>query len=490
MNHELYLELERYVRLLLRRKRLLVLVTLLVMTLGVVISYLLPKKFEAQSTVFIEQSVISDLVKGIAITPSMEAKIKVLSVSMLSRENMTKVLRNLDKDVGLTSDAQREAYLEELRERIVIKLDEKRGIVFLSFVDRDPKFARDLINTMAQVYIESNTASKRDESLDATRFLSEQIDSFKKRIDAVEEEINQYKAEHGMQLAVDETIIRFEIAEAEKKLESIRARRFELETQLRLMPAGGGQRDPMADLEQQLAALLTTYTENHPKVIRMRGEIAAMKASPSRGRVGDGGAGQNRELIKAELEANKGFETTELRTIEEKRQLLREIPSIRTGLNELLSKKENETMIYSQLVTRYGQSEVSKQMEMENKSMNFRIVDPAVMPNKPISPKRLLIMFGSLVAGLGAGAALIILPYLMGGSVKSLEDLRVLNHRVLAVLPTIPKPDEDRERRKKDLVFLGVSGLYFCLLLAVAALEALGLPYVEGVLAHVKDFWL
>lgn len=490
MNNELYLELERYVRLLLRRKRLLVLVTLLVMTLGVVTSYLLPKKFEAQSTVFIEQSVISDLVKGIAITPSMEAKIKVLSVSMLSRENMTKVLRNLDKDVGLTSDAQREAYLEELRGRIVIQLDEKRGIVFLSFVDRDPKFARDLINTMAQVYIESNTASKRDESLDATRFLSEQIDSFKKRIDAVEEEINQYKAEHGMQLAVDETIIRFEIAEAEKKLESIRARRFELETQLRLLPSGGGQRDPISDLEQQLAALLTTYTESHPKVVRMRGEIAAMKSSPSRGRVGDNGAGQNRALLQAELEANKGFETTELRTIEEKRQLLREIPSIRTGLNELLSKKENETMIYSQLVTRYGQSEVSKQMEMENKSMNFRIVDPAVMPTKPISPKRLLIMFGSLVAGLGAGAALIILPYLMGGSVKSLEDLRVLNHRVLAVLPTIPKPDEDRERRKKDLIFLGVSGLYFCLLLAVAALEALGLSYVEGVLTHVKDFWL
>jgi len=490
MNHELYLELERYVRQLLRRKRLLVLVTLLVMSLGVVVSYLLPKKFEAQSTVFIEQSVISDLVKGIAITPSMEAKIKVLAVSMLSRENMTKVLRNLDKDVSLTSDAQREAYLESLRERIDIKLDEKRGIVFLSFVDSDPQFARDLINTMAQVYIEANTASKRDESLAATRFLAEQIESFKKRIDAVETEINQYKADHGLQLAVDETIIRFEIAEAEKKLEAIRARRFELETQLRLMPSGGGARDPIADLEQQLAALLTTYTENHPKVIRMRGEIAAMKASPSRGRVGDGGAGQTRALLQAELEANKGFEAAELRTIEEKRQLLREIPSIRTGLDELLRKKENETLIYSQLVTRYGQSEVSKQMEMENKSMNFRIVDPAVMPTKPISPKRLLIMFGSLVAGLGAGAALIILPYILGGAVKNLDDLRGLNIRVLAVLPTIPKPEEDRLRRKKDLAFLGVAGLYFSLLLAVVVMEAMGKPYMEMVLEQVKEFWM
>lgn len=490
MNNELYLELQRYVGLLLRRKRLLVLVTLLAMTLGIVVSYVLPKKFEAQSTIFIEQSVISDLVKGIAITPSMEAKIKVLSVSMLSRENLTKVLRILDKDLELTSDAQREAYLEDLRARIDIKLDEKRGIVFLSFVDRDPQFARDLVNTMAQVYIETNTASKRDESLAATRFLAQQIESFKKRIDAVEEEINKYKAEHGLQLAVDETIIRFEIAEAEKKLDSIRARRFELETQGRLLPSGGGQRNPVAELEQQLAALLTSYTENHPKVIRLRGEIAAMKASPSRGMAGGGGTGVTRELLKAELEANKGSEEVQLRAIEENRNLLRQIPSIRTGLNELLRQKENETLIYSQLVTRYGQSEVSKQMEMENRSMTFRIVDPAVLPTKHISPKRLLIMLGALVAGLGAGAGLIILPYLMGGAVKNLDELRPLNLRVLAVLPTIPKPDEDRKRRNADLVFLAVAALYFSVLVSVLVMEALGKPYMEMVLRQVKDFWM
>ena len=214
-----------------------------------------------------------------------------------------------------------------------------------------------------------------------------------------------------------------------------------------------------------------------------------MKASPSRGRIGDGGAAQTRALLKAELEANKGFEEAQLRAIEEKRQLLREIPSIRTGLNELLRKKENETLIYSQLVTRYGQSEVSKQMEMENKSMNFRIVDPAVLPTKPISPKRLLIMFGSMVAGLGAGAALIILPYLLGGSVKSIADLRELNQKVLAVLPIIPKPEEERLRKKKDLVFLGAAFLYFSMLVTVAVLEAMGKPYVEGVLGQVKDFW-
>jgi len=490
MNHELYLELERYIRLLLRRKRLLVLVTLLIMTLGFAASYLIPKKFEAQSTVFIEQSVISDLVKGIAITPSMDAKIKVLAVSMLSRETLTKVLRILDKDVLFATDAAREVYLEDLRKRIDIKLDEKKGVFFITFTDRDPRFARDLVNTITQVYIESNTASKRDESLEATRFLAEQIESFKKRIDAVEEEINAYKAEHGMQLAVDETMIRFEIADAEKKLEAIRARRFELETQQRLMPSGGGQGSALADMERQLAALRTTYTENHPKVVRLKGEIEALRANPQQAPASAGQAAMTRGMIKAELEANKLQEESQIKAIEEKRQLLREIPAIRTGLNDLLGKKENETQIYSQLVTRYGQSEVSKQMEMENKSMTFRIVDPAVLPDKHISPKRPLIMAGSLVAGLGAGMALIILPYLMGGAIKSLDELRVLNQRVLAVIPSIPKPAEELARKKADRVFLAGAFAYFSLLLGVAVLEVMGKAQVEQLFEGLKSFIL
>jgi len=489
MNHDLYLKLARYAQHLLDRKRLLILTALLVTTLGFLTCYLLPKKYEAQSTVFIEQSVISDLVKGIAITPSMDAKIKVLSVSMLSRETLSKVLSLLDKDVVLANDAMRESYMASLRNRIKIRLDEKRGVFFISFIDPDPRFARDLVNTLTQVYIESNTASKRDESLEATRFLSEQIETFKKRIDVVEEEINSYKAEHGMQLAVDETVIRYEIADAEKKLEDIRARRFELETKRGLIPAGGGKGGRLAELERQLASLQMTYTESHPKVVHVKDEIAVLKSSPSRGQAGDVGAATTRALITAELEANRGFEERQMKAIDEKRQLLREIPSIRTGLNELLHKKQNETLIYNQLVTRYGQSEVSKQMEMENKSMTFRIVDPAVLPETHVSPNRPLIMGASLAGGIFFGVALVLLPYLMGGAIMELSDLRPLNQRVLAVIPIIPKPDKEVQRKRADRLFLAMAAMYFSGLLVLGVLEVLGSSYVENLVSTALQTW-
>lgn len=488
MNHELYLELKRYVGLLLRRKRLLVLMVLAFMSAGIATSYLLPKKYEAKSTVFIEQSVISDLVKGIAITPSMDAKIRVLSLTMLSRETLTKVLRILDKDINFSSEAALETYMDQLRDRISIMLDERRGVFFIYFTDEDPQFARDLVNTITDVYIQTNTVSKREESLDATRFLADQIDSFKKRIDVVEDEINAYKGKHGIELSMDQGMVRLEVSDREKRIESLRLRQKELETQLRLISGGSGG-GVLRELQNQLAVLLNVYTDSHPKVTRLKAQIEAVKASPGGGGSPDG-SGVSRALIRAEMEANTERIAKEETEIEEKMALLRQIPLIRTGLNELQRKKDNEAVIYNQLVSRYGQSEVSKQMEMENKSISFRIVDAAVLPVKPISPKRLLIIFGSLAAGVGAGVALIFLPYLLGGSIKNISELRSLNLRVLAILPIIPKPEEDRRRRKGDIIFLSVAGLYFSVLVSVCVLEFMDKPYVEKVFEGVRNFWL
>ena len=62
----------KYLGLLNKHKRLFVVTALIVMTGAAVIGYLLPKEYEAQSTIFIEKTVLNDLVQGIAVTSSMD----------------------------------------------------------------------------------------------------------------------------------------------------------------------------------------------------------------------------------------------------------------------------------------------------------------------------------------------------------------------------------------------------------------------------------
>ena len=86
---------KKYLHLAKRNKVLCILSALAIMTAVTVVSYLLPNKYEASSTVFIEKSVISELLKGLTITPSAEEKIKVLSYALNSRTLISKVLDEL-----------------------------------------------------------------------------------------------------------------------------------------------------------------------------------------------------------------------------------------------------------------------------------------------------------------------------------------------------------------------------------------------------------
>ena len=76
------MDYSKYLALIKRNKRVCIVVALAIMTVVTAISYVLPNKYEAKSTVFIEKSVIAELVKGLAFTPSVEDKIKVLTYAM------------------------------------------------------------------------------------------------------------------------------------------------------------------------------------------------------------------------------------------------------------------------------------------------------------------------------------------------------------------------------------------------------------------------
>lgn len=481
-------EYKKYLQLIVKRKELFIALALLIMSGAVILSYVLPRKYVATSTVFIEKNVISELVRGITVTPSMEDTIKVLTYAITSRTLLNKVVDNLDMNLNKNNSLNNEELIKKIQLNIDIKVKDK-DLFVISYKDSNPRLAKDFVNTLVRLYIEENTSSKRGESYDATQFLSEQIDTFKTKLEKAEEAVNTYKRDKGGVISIDEAKLFEEINIAQQKLYDLELRRRQLEGMRRITKKSN---DPLqaklAVLNKRLEDLGFEYTDNYPAVVKVKDEIENVKEQLKK-RKGDLYQAldpQESEKIESEISAIRSSEESLRRYITSNQALLRSLPSAKAGLEKLELEKQNQKNIYDQLFARHGQSEVSKQMEVQDKTTTFRIIDSAVLPQKPVSPNRLKIMLMGIIAGIGGSFGILLLLDNMDKSVKDLEFVKSFGVPILAVIPNIHDPHLLEIQHKRTRRLLIVSGFYFLFLLSFPAMEVLGLTYMDKLLNMVK----
>jgi succinoglycan biosynthesis transport protein ExoP len=492
-------EFLKIVRVVYARKRVFALVAMLVMTVLLVRSYLTPKQYRADSTVFIEKNVINSLVEGLAVTPEMEDRIRVLRYAMLSRDLVSKVLDQVDTGRVYAGPGEKQSIIDDLQRRTRIEVQNRGDLFIVSLVDRNPRFAKDYINTLVRTYVESNISAKREESYGANRFLDEQIVLFKKKLDQTEDAIIQFRRSQGVFLGNDEQSkvddIRGyarQIDEIDLEITTMIARKQLLENQLQgLDPmiavlSESRRSDRVAVLERQLQALLLTYTENYPEVLRLKAEIDALRSqqetSGATEEVATAMEGANpvyqetmqaKLALEAEISSLRAKKSKLQQMVEGRESELREVPEKTKELDRLIQERDSARRIYEELLLRLGQSEVSKQMEIGDKTTTFRIVDPAILPKVPVSPNMIKLILLAVAVGLGCGLGVVVLLEKMDGTVKNPEDLREFGIRVLAQIPTIVDQQVVAQRKKQDLALYFVSAGYGLMVFSLLVYESI-----------------
>ena len=482
-------EIIRYLRALHRYRYLFITISLLAMTLIGAYAFTLPKKYSADTTVFIEKNVIDQLVTGIAVTPNIEDKVRVLKFAILSRDMIRKTLEALDSEIFLKDAAAQQKYILDLIDRVHINITRRMDRFTLSFVDEDPVFAQKFVNTLVGKYVEENINAKRDETYGANRFLKEQIETFKGKLEAAEDKIIEFRKKNGIYFSVDEgatlaniRTLEGQIEEIELNEDTLRARKKQIQSQLNSLPetidmvsetAEGGR---LAEMEARLNNLLLKYTDNYPEVIRLKSEIDALKKrldapdntenKPEKTRLTSLNP-LHQELqsrlfdIDAELSSLTAKKLNLKRTIAKRENELREVPTARKELGILIQERDSIRNVYDELLGRMSQSEVSKQMEIGNKASTFRIVDAAVLPEVPVSPNMLRMFLLAIVGGIGCGVGVIYLLETMNTKVRDVEMFETLGVDVLAVIPSIIDPQVAKRTWRKDVLVFSVAGIYF-----------------------------
>ncbi|HDK17506.1 MAG TPA: hypothetical protein ENG75_06155, partial [Nitrospirae bacterium] len=326
---------------------------------------------------------------------------------------------------------------------------------------------------------------------------------FRDKMDKIDEKIINFRKEKDIFIAIDESRIVQKIKNAEEKLEELMITKKELEAKRDLIEKNITKEDPytlailgvsssstgnrIIMLQNRLNELLLNYTENYPEVVRLRAEIKLLNErlkSGSTDNYSEGtGSGMStlnpvyQELkaemsrIKLEIAGIKVREKQLKKLVESKKGYLREIPAEKKKLADLEREKGTNKRIYEELILRLGQSEVSKQMEIQDKGATFRIVDPAILSTRPVSPNRVKIILLGILAGFAGAFGLVLLLDSMDKSVKSVDVLKTLGLPLLAIIPRIHTEDDLKNQKKKDVGLYAFAGLFMLCVLGIFVFE-------------------
>lgn len=516
------LQVKKYLHALYNRRYLFLIISTTIALAIVVSSFFTPKRYEAKSTVFIEQNVVNSLMKGITVTPSMTDRIRVLRYHMLSRDIISRVLKKLDMDVKAETPHAFEGLIRHCQEATVISL---RGsdLFFVSFIDTDPAFAQTYINTLVNTYVEENLASKREESFGANRFLSEQVAFYKKKLDEIEDEINTYRKKTGIMSTASESSIADEIKTFEESLKGLRLKKLELmasvnttSQQLNMMKSSaasqgnslmdlmGGSGDDMRidGLRAQIEELLLVYNDQYPAVVKLREQIAELEkrqaTQPAPGvtpMIDTFNPFEDPVYVdlkmrmnqsQAELNALLAREAELSTQINSNRNILENFPQDKKILADMERERNMNKNVYETLLERVGVAEVSKQMEVADKATTFRIVDPAILPTFPVGAKRLIKMLLGVALGIGAGLAAAFAREKLDDTIKDADAIRAFGVNVLAEIPLMFSEEDALRSRHRDRLVYSYAGLCLVLVAIMIGHDLLGLTVLDQFIAQAK----
>ncbi len=499
---EQFSELFKYLNIIYRRRYLFLVTSLLAMSVLIGASYSIPKQYEAQCTVFIEKNVISRLVEGLAVTPDMADRIQVIRYALLSRGLIERALGRVASFEMPDTVAKRDAIVKNLIKRTDVQVNND-DLFIVSFSDSNPAFAYEYVNALVRLYVEENLGGKRDETYGAKRFLDEQLVHFKGKLDESENAIIEFRKQKGVFSRDDDTAVladirvyQREIEDIELTLETQKARKNRSLLQLKEIPINvavfneQAQVDRVVFLEIRIRQLLATYNNNYPEIIRLKAELESLKqasVTEDTEYVSTSGTSmpnpvyqevlQNVFDLESEISSLDGRKRHLKKIMLLKEKNLQESPTTNKELDMLVQERDSSRRIYEQLLMRAGQSEVSRQMELGDKSTTFRIVDPAILPQAPASPNLIRMIMMSIAAGFLLGGGLVIGVEISRGTVSSVDDIKTLGYTLLATIPTIVEPASVVKRRRTDIMVYCASFAYFTLVVGVLIYELL--PKIE-----------
>lgn len=222
----------------------------------------------------------------------------------------------------------------------------------------------------------------------------------------------------------------------------------------------------------QLASLLERYGEDHPDVIRSRATIElltkemtdtkSVASRPAEEMWDDPAYVSLRTQLASAKTTLEHLTKSKIKLEQQAREYSTRVertPELEPAYQTLIRDRDNTAQKFQEYRSRLLEAQVAEGLELERKGERFSLVDPPTLPESPVRPNRMAILFLGLVlavaGGIGSGA----LAEALDGSIHSAEQLRVVTKMApLSVIPYLDTAEEELARSKRTKV-LGVGAM-------------------------------
>ncbi len=345
-----------------------------------------------------------------------------------------------------------------LKSRIkAAEVGNKTSIIRLSYSDNDPVKARDVINTLADVYLQQSIAFKTQEASKSVEFIENQMNTIREELDTAEKNLQTYKTGTGVMKLDSETeeLVK-KISEIEKERTSLTLQKKQVEfarasqrdalKQGKVYTPAGLKEDPavgimagrLAELELQKRGLSSELTDTHPQVKAIQAQIDEIQ----------------KKLIAIYDTSQKNLVSQEAaagQTLARYESALKKLPAAERDLARLMRHTKVNADIYTFLLQKHEESRIVKASTISN----INVIDPAIIPQKPIKPNKQKNLLLGLLVGLMLGAGLAFFQEYLDDTIKDAESARrELGAPVLTVIPFIDRKDSKVSSRRSSLVTL------------------------------------
>lgn len=509
------MQIQQYLAALWRRRWYVVAATWSICMLGWGVVLLLPDQYESEAQIYVDtESLLAPLLKGIAVEPNISRQIEFMSQTLLTRPNLQRVadMTGLsDKDAGPLA---REAFVRRLAEEVQVR-PLGTNLFQVSYSAPDPQQARDVVQALLTIFVESNLGARRTDMDAARRFLDLQIAEYERLLSASERRLADFKREHldvlpfGGSYAQSLERARQLVIEARSDLKDAELRRDTLREQLQDVPPTlaldsspqvvvGGVRyaSPLAariaELENTLADMRQRFTEQHPDIIATRRTLERLRNDRDTAPDGSISGGTSTmpnslyEQLRLRLaDAESAVTTRERRLIQSEEALERlearaqAVPGVEAELANLNRDYEVLKSNYERLLARRESAKLTQDVDTSGDQVQFRIVEPPDVPRDPYGPNRPLFMSLVLLVGIGAGIGGALMLAQLDDSFRIPQELR--RTFVAPVLGGVSRVDTVDGRRRGAVGLAGFGAACFGLLIAFGGLLFLSLSFPSTV---------